>query len=408
MTDQPAPALRIALVYRSFHLSGSLPRATVELARHLSHRHDVHVYSAASRTDTSLAPDCTFHNVPVDVRDRDRFSARELSSFARKAANLLSRERFDLVHTCAPSTWVSDVLHLPGLAREEARLQGIPSWKYAASAVRHPGDATRRLLERKALRYPGLRRVHVAAPSMLEQLSSRYGIAREDVLLVPPGVNLGEFQPPADKAAARAAADVNEPDTTVLLFCGSDFERKGLDRAIRALAQVRTTAMLLVVGGGDAGPYRKLAAKLGVSKRVRFLGTRNDAWRVFQAADIVLLPTRADVWGVTPIEAMACGVPPIVSLAAGSSGAIRNGGIVLGEPFNVRALRDAIDALAADDALRARLGAAGVELAKQHSWTEGFRRVEQDLLAVHRRARRPTDPSTARDLEQHPLARGHG
>lgn len=408
MTDQPASRLRIALVYRSFHLSGSLPRATVELARHLSQRHDVHVYSAASRTDASLAPDCTFHDVSVAVRDRDRFSARELSSFARKAAALLSRERFDLVHTCNPSTWVSDVLHLPGLAREEARLQGIPAWKYAAGAVRHPGDGVRRLLERKALRYPGLRRVHVAAPSMLEQLGSRYGIAQEDILLVPPGVNLREFRPPADKAAARDAVDVNEPNTMVLLFCGSDFERKGLDRAIRALAQVRASATLLVVGGGDAAPYRKLASKLGVVDRVRFLGTRSDAWRYFQAADIVLLPTRADVWGVTPIEAMACGVPPIVTLAAGSSGAIRNGGVVLGEPFNVRALRDAIDALAADDALRARLGTAGVELAKQHSWTERFRRVEEDLVAVHRRARGDTRPSTSRDLEQQPLAGGHG
>lgn len=377
--------MRVALAYRSFQLTGSLARETVELARHLSRNHDVHVFSIGSRTDASLAPECTFHDVPVwHLGDGRRFSARELSSYARTAAALLGRETFDVVYTCAPSTWVADVLHVPGVAREEARLQGVPRWRYAAQAVRRPGDAVRRVLEHKALAYPGLRRIHAAAPSVKEALERHYGFEPANVVVFPPAVNLEEFRPPASKAAARAAAGVRDPDVPVLLFCGSAFTRKGLDRAIVAIAEAGLEAILLVVGSGDDEPYRRLAATQGVRERVRFLGLRADAWRFYQAADIVLLPTRADVWGITPLEAMACSVPPIVTAAAGSSIAVRDGvtGVVLPEPFEQQALTAAIMRLVADPSLRTEMGKAGIAVAKRHSQVERSRRIEEDLVAV--------------------------
>jgi glycosyltransferase involved in cell wall biosynthesis len=377
--------VRVALVYRSFHLAGSLPRAAVELARHLSKRHEVHVFSISARTEPSLAPGCLFHDVPVTALGTGRgFSARELGSFARNAAAQLAREQFDLVHTCAPSTWVADVLHVPGVARDEAALQGIPGWRYAAAAVRHPGNAARRLLEHKALGYSGLRRIHVSAPSVRDALSRRYGIAPVDVLVVPPSVNLSEFRPPGDKAAARGAAGIDDRNAVVLLFCGSAFYRKGLDRAIVALARATPRALLLVVGDGSEASYRRLAARCGVADRVRFLGLRHDAWRYYQAADVVVLPTRADVWGVTPVEGMASGVPPIVTAAAGSASTIRTGetGIVLPEPFSTAAFVDAIDLLAADPERREAMGAAGLRVAREHSRSARLRHVEDDLLAV--------------------------
>lgn len=377
--------MHIALVYRSFHLAGSLPRQTVELARHLSERHDVHVYSIADTTERSLAPRCTFTHVPVAaVGDGRRFSARELSSFARNAAALLAREQFDVVHSLAPSTWVSDVLHVPGVAREEARLQGIPGWRYVAAAARHPGELVRRLLERKALGYPGLRRIHAGAPSVVRALVARYGIEPEDVIVVPPAVNLEEFRPPPDKAAARLAVGIRDPDVLVLLFCGSDFGRKGLDRAIRALGVLSAPARLLILGSGYDEPYRRLARDCGVAERVHFLGGRDDAWRFYHAADLLVLPTRADLWGVTPIEAMACGVPPIVSDAAGSSVTIRDGetGVVLSEPVEAAALRDAIEDLARDRDRLTAMGVAGLDTAKEHTWHERMRVVEDDLVAV--------------------------
>lgn len=378
--------MRIALVYRSFHLSGSLARTTVELARHLSQRHEVHLFSIGARTDTTLAPSCIAHDVRVRrLGDGTRFSAAELMEFARRSAAMVSRESFDIVHVCAPSTWVGDVLRVPGVARGEAKLQGLDRWRFAATTVRHPGNAARLLIEKNAFRNRHLRRIHVEASSVLEDVVHDYGIAREDVLVVPPAVNLNEFSPTRDRNAARLEAGVDRRDRVVLLFCGSAFKRKGLDRAIEALALTDADVELLVVGRGrNEESFRALARRRGVEDRVRFLGGRSDAWRLYHAADIFVLPTRADVWGVTPIEAMACGVTPIVSAAAGSSSAIRDGetGIVLTEPFDVRDLRDAINRLAFDPSLRAAMGSAGVSAAAAHSWTARGETIEEDLVAV--------------------------
>lgn len=377
--------MRIALVYRSFGLTGSLPRFSVELARYLSRRHDVHVFSIAARTEQSLAPGCTFHDVPVAaIGGGGGFCARELLSFARNASRLLQREQFDVVHARAPSTWVGDVLHLPGLARGEAELQGLSRVRFAASTARHPGNAARVLVERRALANRGLCRVHVDAPSVRDDLERLYGIGPEHVLVAVPGVNLEEFRPAPDLAAARAAAGI-PLDASVLLFCGHDFERKGLDRAIEALAAASSDVVLLVAGQSPAERrFRELAAARGVAERVRFLGVQRDTPRLYHAADLLLLPTRADVWGVTTIEAMACGVPPIVTAAAGSASAVSDGenGIVLPEPFDVRALRDAIDRLIGDPERRASMGHAAAEAARAFTWEEHGRHVEADLAAL--------------------------
>ena len=108
--------MRVALVYRSFHLGGSLPRGHVELARYLSSRgHDVHVYSDPG--GTRAGPRARLH-LPRRAcrRCHERqgiLGSRELRSFARNAASMLEGAAYDIVHTRAPSTWVGDVLHLP-------------------------------------------------------------------------------------------------------------------------------------------------------------------------------------------------------------------------------------------------------------------------------------------------------
>lgn len=372
----------------------------VELARYLSSEHEVHVFSIAARTDRHLAPECRFHAVPVAaLGDGVRFSARELASFARNAASAVAAHEHDLVYTCAPSTWVADVLCVPGVARDEAALAGISTWRYAAIGVRRPGDLVRRLLERRALGWRGLRRLHAHAPSVRDALVCRYGFSPDDILVVPPGVDVERFRPPRDKARARAEAGIPDERSFVVLFCGSDFHRKGLDRAIRALACLPPSldALLLVLGGGPEAPYRKLASELSVSDRIRFLGLREDAWRFYQAADAVVLPTRADVWGVIPFEAMASGVPAVVSAAAGSSQAVEHGktGIVLPEPFRVEALTEALVALATHIDLRRSIARSGLRAVHAHSLEHRLKTIAEDLLAVAE-ARREHTPIARR------------
>jgi glycosyltransferase involved in cell wall biosynthesis len=377
--------MRIALVYRSFHLLGSLARETVELARHLSQRHEVHVFSIAARTDPTLAPDCTFHDVPVEtLGDGVHFSVRELMAFGPRAAQLVMQERFDVVHVCSPSTWVGDVLNLPGVAPGEAALRGHSHARFVAGALRRPGNAARWLIERRAVANPALRRIHVPTARVLADVQRYYGIAADRILVVPPGVNLAEFRATVSSATARKDVPLDER-RVVLLFCGSDFERKGLDRAIEMLVATEVDAELLVVGSyRDEDRFRRLASTRGVGDRVHFLGSRSDVARYYRAADILLLPTRADIWGATPIEAMAMGIPSIVAGGAGSASVVHDtgAGIALSEPFDAQEFRQAVERLARDPVLRRAMGEKGMAAAAAYSTARRGQLVEQDLLAV--------------------------
>jgi UDP-glucose:(heptosyl)LPS alpha-1,3-glucosyltransferase len=378
-------SVRIALVYRSFDLSSSLARFSVELARYLSQRHDVHVYSIAERTDATIVPAVTFHPVPVRaVGHGGGYCARELVSFGRNAAALLRRERFDVIHARAPSTWHADVLHLPGIARGEAARAGYPAWRLAASRVRHPGHAARLLVERRSLSNPALRRIHVDAPSVRDDLVHYCGFAAEDILVALPGVDLDDFRPAPDRVAARRAAGI-EGDRLAILFCGHEFRRKGLERAIEALAAARMDAELIVVGSSPDEPtFREIARRRGVGARVRFVGTTREPAVFFRAADVFVLPTHFDIWGATVVEAMAAGVPPVVSSAAGASSLIEEGrtGLVLREPFGFHELRDALERLAGDSRLRLGMGEAGRRQADAFSWEAHGKLVEADLIAT--------------------------
>ena len=111
--------------------------------------------------------------------------------------------------------------------------------------------------------------------------------------------------------------------------------------------------------------------------------------RYYKAADILVLPTRADVWGVTTVEAMASGIPSVVTSVAGSSSVVRDAdaGIVLSEPFDVRDFREAVRRLAGDPGLRQALGQRGLAAAQNHSWESRGAIVEDDLVTVAERRR---------------------
>jgi glycosyltransferase involved in cell wall biosynthesis len=385
--------VRVALVYRSFHLGGSLPMFQVELARYLVRRdHDVHVYSIADATDRSVAPGCMFHDVPVRSADSGaRASGREQWSFARNARTMLARERYDAVQARTPSTWEADLLTVSGVMRGEAELAGLSRSRYLASTARHPGSSVRLLVERRAIRNPRVQRFNVDAPAVAEHLTRIYGVDPDRITVTTPSVDPDVFRPAEDKRAARAVVGLPADDRFLVLFCGHDFQRKGLDRAIDALAAMRQEGELVVVGESpEAERFRRLAGERGVGERVHFVGGRSDTERFFCAADAFLLPTRVDVWGVTVLEAMASEVPPIVSDAAGAASVVEHGrtGFVLPEPASTEGLRTALDELAASVELRAEMGTAARDVARRHTWDDFGRIVENELTEIASRPRR--------------------
>jgi UDP-glucose:(heptosyl)LPS alpha-1,3-glucosyltransferase len=199
------------------------------------------------------------------------------------------------------------------------------------------------------------------------------------------GVDLARFHPDnrtRHRAAARAEAGLDAHAWTAL-FAGSGFERKGLGTALEALAALADgSARLLVLGKGDTGPYRDLAARLGIEARVGWLGARPDAERWYAAADALVLPTRYEPFGNVHLEALASGLPVVTTTAAGGAEAVSPDCGAVVPPGDVRATATALDRLREAEPLR--LTSAARAAAEPFTWqrqVEGFERIYRRLPA---------------------------
>ena len=140
--------------------------------------------------------------------------------------------------------------------------------------------------------------------------------------------------------------------------------------------------MLWVAGSDAIAPWQRLAARLGVAERVRFVGARNDLERFYAAADGLLLPTRYDAFGLVCLEAAAAGIPIVTSRAAGAAELLAEAGAIVEDPEDAAGFAAQLDRLS-DPSLRARLGASGRSLAAEHGWDLHVER----LRALYRRVR---------------------
>jgi glycosyltransferase involved in cell wall biosynthesis len=182
----------------------------------------------------------------------------------------------------------------------------------------------------------------------------------------------------------RFAPGPRPPDARIVFGIVKTMDAKyGIDVLLRAFRQFLDTAPteltahseLLVVGGGpQLEAYRSLATELGLGERVRFPGRvpHADVPGLIRGMDVFVMPSVRDSesFGVAAVEAQACGVPVIVSDVGGLPEVVRDG--VSGFVVPVRdpaAIAARMQELAADPALRARMGAAGRAHAVQaYSW----------------------------------------
>ncbi len=154
------------------------------------------------------------------------------------------------------------------------------------------------------------------------QLDSLYGADPDRIEVLPPGVDHRAFSP-GNREDARAR--LGHPGGRVLLFVGRIQPLKGLDLAVRALAEI-DDAVLWAVGGpsGADGPaelerVQKLAADLGVAERLLVLPPRPhlELADYYRAADVCLVPSRTESFGLVALEAAACGTPVVAASVGG-------------------------------------------------------------------------------------------
>jgi len=224
-------------------------------------------------------------------------------------------------------------------------------------------------------------------------LQEHYAARPERIEIVPPGVDHAFFSP-GDQRGARLAVGWRSSGP-MLLFVGRIQPLKGLDVAIAALAALDDgRAQLAVVGGpsGADGPaelerVRQLATDLGVRDRVRFVEPQPhhllSSW--YRAADVVLVPSRSESFGLVALEAAACGRPVVAADVGGLRTIVaheRTGFLVEGRAPEDYAAR--VASLLAEPARAAEIGAAAASWAAQFTWSTTaarLRRVYADVAA---------------------------
>jgi len=135
-----------------------------------------------------------------------------------------------------------------------------------------------------------------------------------------------------------------------------------------------------------------------LENRVRFLAPRKDIEFYYAAADAYAGPSLQDSYGIPPVEAMACGLPVIVSASAGVAEIITHGvdGLILDDPTDSKVLATMIRHLYEDEALRSRLGERAAETARRYTWERnGF-----ELAAIFEELLLQKSGFTARALRQ--------
>jgi glycosyltransferase involved in cell wall biosynthesis len=202
-----------------------------------------------------------------------------------------------------------------------------------------------------------------------EEVREYFPQLAERVVTIHNGVDTETFAPGVrdeDARAARAELEIS-PQRLVAAFVGSEWERKGLEPAIRALA-LAPDWDLVVAGDGDRTSYQELADGLGAGERVRWLGVISDVQLVYALADAFILPSAYETFSLVTFEAAASGLPILATPVSGVRELIedgRNGFLITRDPQEIAGR---LTELASDPELSSRLGAAARESALNYSW----------------------------------------
>lgn len=178
------------------------------------------------------------------------------------------------------------------------------------------------------------------------------------------------------------------PDRFVLLLIGNHWANKGLPVLLRAVAFVRHLPVdILAVGNDDPGEYANSITANQLEARVQFKPPREAVEYYYAAADAYVGDSLEDTFALPPAEAMACGLPVIVSAANGTSEIITHetDGLVLEEPTDERGLAEMIRRLYNDSDFRTCLGERASQTAQRYTWERNARELRVILESVLQR-----------------------
>ena len=369
-SSPPRRKLRIAVFNRTFSSTGGgAERYSIALVEQLSAAHEIHVF--AQEIDHQW-PGVTYHRVSAPLRKPRWINQLWFASVTWWA----TRRGFDVVHS-HENTWHGEVQTVHVLpvkynlfhARTGCRL--LLQW---IKVVTSPRLLTYLGLERARYAAQCGRQVVVTSDSLRAIMAASYPACTAMVSVITPGITLPELPiTPARKRQARALLGL-PAEGSCLLFVGNDYRKKGLHTLLDALAQLPANTVLAVVGNAEhIRAFRARAEALQLGTRVFFLGSLKDVAPAYEAADCLVHPTLEDTFAMVVLEAMAHGLPVVVSGPeyCGISGLLQHGvnAMILDDPKKVGSLAQTIQQALDPQALREKLMAGAVNFARHYQWS---------------------------------------
>lgn len=370
--------LRIAVLNRQFSpTGGGAERYAIALVEHLAAHHDIHVF--AQQIDHQW-PGVTYHRVS-QVAKRPRWFNQLWFATATWWA---TRRGFDVVHS-HENTWHGQVQTIHVVPIKYNLFRGRTGVRLALrwlKVVTSPRLLVYLLLERSRFLRDSNRTIVVTSSSLIEQTARAYPECRSAIKVLTPGVDKVRGGSTLQQQGAARQRLGLPLQGQCILWVGNDYHKKGLPALMAALPDVPEDCFLAVVGNtAQIPPFKAQVVAAGLERRIHFLGSRKDMHDVYAAADCLVHPTLEDTFAMVVLEAMAHGLPVIVSQEkyCGIAGLLKSErqALILEDPTNAEALSAALRRLLAEPELRQTLVQAGLEFAKCHLWASVARQQEQ-------------------------------
>lgn len=398
---------RLAVLSPFLDKSHGTERIVVEWISQLSGEFEIHVYSQCVE-DLDLSQ-VTWHRIP-------KLPGPHLVNFLWWfAANYMWRQwdrrfrglRYDLVFTPGANCFDADAISVHIVFGKFLRQVGHELKFNLHSPWFWPRLLHRRLyyrlavwLERVAYRNPKTALI-LTAQKIAADLERFYG-RHERCIVLYPGLDHAIFDTARRKElreSARKQLGLAE-DRFVLMLVGNDWHSKGIRTLLDALACLQDLPVdLLVVGGDDPTPFRAMVLERGLGPRVHFHPIRKDIEFYYAATDLYTGPSLEDTFALPPAEAMACGLPVIVTREMGVSEIITHGedGLILEDARDVAGLAAMIRRLYGDAGFRERVGQKAAETARQYTWERNGRELAAIFGDLLRRKGRGADQTAAQE-----------
>lgn len=343
--------MQLAFCFYKYFSFGGLQRDFMRIALACQTRgHAIRVYTLEWTGDVPVG----FEVVRVPVRALS--NARRYAKFSDWVAKDLQRRPADRVVGFNKMPGLDVYFAADPCYEEKARTLRNPLYRMSGR-YRHFAAYERAVFSPESL-------TEILMISSLQQpfFEKHYATPASRFHLLPPGIS-PDRRAPADAAEVRAAFRAEfglTDDDLLLLQVGSGFKTKGLDRSLKALAnlpnELRQRTRLIVIGQDEPSAFQRLALSLGVGERVSILQGRSDIPRFLLGADVLIHPAYNENTGTVLLEALVAGLPVLATAVCGYAHYIEEaaGGLVVPEPFAQSQLDALLVSMLVDSGARQR------------------------------------------------------